>query len=65
MNKRQYNTTETETVVKNIFDKEDEKMIEHLLKKILGLTDDQDLPDGAKESPHRIAKYWTEQMVSG
>lgn len=65
MNKRQYNTTETETVVKNIFDKEDEKMIEHLLKKILGLTDDQDLPDGAKESPHRIAKYWTEQMVGG
>ena len=32
MNKRQYNTTETETVVKNIFDKEDEKMILEIIQ---------------------------------
>lgn len=64
-NKREYTITESETKVKNIFNVEDEKMIEHLLKKIMGLSDNEDLPDGAKESPHRIAKYWTEHMAEG
>lgn len=62
---RTYEITETESVIKNIFSREDEKMIEHLLKKMLGLKDSDELPEGAKESPHRIAKYWTEQMAGG
>ena len=60
-----YEITEKEEVVKNIFNKEDEKMIGHLLKKILGRSDKEELPEGMKESPHRIAKYWTEAIAQG
>ena len=35
--KRIFENTETKTVVTNIFNKEDEKMVEHLLRKMLGL----------------------------
>ena len=60
-----YESTETEVEVKNIFNKEDEAMFAHLLKKTMGLTDDEELPDGMKETPHRLAKYWTEAFATG
>ena len=60
-----YENTETEVEVKNIFDKDDEAMFAHLLKKTMGLTDDEELPDGMKETPHRLCKYWTEAFASG
>lgn len=60
-----YENTEEVTVVQNIFNKEDEAMFEHLLKKTMGLTDDEPLPDGMTETPHRLAKYWTEAFASG
>lgn len=60
-----YERTEEEVEVKNIFNKEDEAMFAHLLKKTMGLTDEEDLPDGMKETPHRLAKYWTEAFASG
>lgn len=60
-----YENTETEVEVKNIFNKEDEAMFAHLLKKTMGLTDDEELPDGMKETPHRLAKYWTEAFATG
>ena len=60
-----YNDTETEVEVKNIFDKEDEAMFAHLLKKTMGLTDEEELPDGMKETPHRLCKYWTEAFATG
>ena len=40
--KRIFENTETKTVVTNIFNKEDEKMVEHLLRKMLGLGVDLD-----------------------
>ncbi len=60
-----YERTEEEVEVKNIFNKEDEAMFAHLLKKTMGLTDEEELPDGMKETPHRLAKYWTEAFASG
>lgn len=60
-----YETTEEEVLVKNIFNKEDEAMFEHLLKKTMGLTDEESLPEGMIETPHRLAKYWTEAFASG
>ena len=60
-----YENTEEVTVVQNIFNKEDEAMFEHLLKKTMGLTDAESLPDGMKETPHRLCKYWTEAFASG
>lgn len=60
-----YETTESEVEIKNIFNKEDENMFAHLLKKTMGLTDEEELPDGMKETPHRLAKYWTEAFASG
>lgn len=60
-----YEHTEKEVEVKNIFNKEDEAMFAHLLKKTMGLTDEEELPDGMKETPHRLAKYWTEAFASG
>lgn len=51
--------------ISNIFNKEDERMFEHLLKKCMGLTDEDVLPDGMIETPHRMAKYWTECFASG
>lgn len=60
-----YKRTEEEVEVKNIFNKEDEAMFAHLLKKTMGLTDEEELPDGMKETPHRLAKYWTEAFASG
>lgn len=60
-----YTITEKEVEVKNIFNEEDEKMFEHLFKKCMGLTDDDVLPDGMLETPHRVAKYWTECFASG
>lgn len=63
--KPQFEITEQEVEVKNIFNKEDENMFAHLLKKCMGLTDEDELPDGMIETPHRIAKYWTECFASG
>ena len=42
---RNYEITEVETKVKNIFNEEDEKMVDHLLHKMLGLSDDVELDD--------------------
>ena len=63
--KPEFDITEKEEVVKNIFNQEDEEMFAHLLKKCMGLTDEDNLPDGMIETPHRIAKYWTECFASG
>lgn len=63
--KPQYETTEEVTTIQNIFNKEDEDMFAHLLKKTMGLTDEDELPDGMKETPHRLAKYWTEAFATG
>lgn len=60
-----FENTETEVEVKNIFNKDDEAMFAHLLKKCMGMTDEDELPDGMVETPHRIAKYWTECFASG
>ena len=62
--KRSFENTETKTVVTNIFNKEDEKMVEHLLRKMLGLSEDVELDDNLKETPHRVLKLWTE-MTEG
>lgn len=61
---RKFEITEQETKVKNIFNKEDEQMIEHLIRKMLGLSDDIELDDNLKETPHRVLKLWTE-MTEG
>lgn len=63
--KPQYEATEEVTTIQNIFNKEDEGMFAHLLKKTMGLTDEDELPDGMKETPHRLAKYWTEAFATG
>ena len=63
--KPQYETTEEVITIQNIFNKEDEDMFAHLLKKTMGLTDEDELPDGMKETPHRLAKYWTEAFATG
>lgn len=62
--KRNFEVTESVTSVKNIFNKEDEKMVEHLLRKMLGLGEDVELDDNLKETPHRYLKLWTE-MTEG
>lgn len=61
---RKYEITEMETSTKNIFSKEDEKMVEHLIRKMLGLSADAPLDDNLKETPHRVLKMWTE-MTEG
>lgn len=62
--KRNYTITEQQVTTKNIFDKEDEKMVEHLIRKMLGLGPDVELDDNLKETPHRVCKLWTE-MTEG
>lgn len=62
--KRNYEATEQVTTVKNIFNKEDEAMVEHLIRKMLGLGPDVELDDNLKETPHRVLKLWTE-MTEG
>jgi GTP cyclohydrolase I len=62
--KRVFENTETKTVVTNIFNKDDEKMIEHLLRKMIGVGEDVELDDNLKETPHRVLKLWTE-MTEG
>ena len=62
--KRNFEVTESTTTVKNIFNAEDEKMVEHLLRKMLGLGEDVELDDNLKETPHRYLKLWTE-MTEG
>lgn len=61
----QFEAVEQETVVKTIFNAEDEKMIAHLLKKCMGLADTDRMPDGMIETPHRVLKAWTEMFASG
>lgn len=61
---RKYEITEMETSTKNIFSKEDEKMVEHLIRKMLGLPEGAELDDNLKETPHRVLKMWTE-MTEG
>ena len=61
---RKFENTEVKTVVTNIFNDEDEKMVEHLLRKMLGLSEDIELDDNLKETPHRVLKLWTE-MTEG
>lgn len=63
--KPKFDVTEKEEIVKNIFNEEDEKMFAHLLKKAMGRDDSQELPEGMKETPHRLAKYWTEAFAQG
>lgn len=62
--KRKYEITEQVSVTKNIFDAEDEKMVEHLIRKMLGISEDEELDDNLKETPHRVCKMWTE-MTEG
>lgn len=62
--KRNFEVTEKKEVVTNIFNKEDEKMVEHLLRKMLGLSEDVELDDNLKETPRRYLKLWTE-MTEG
>ena len=62
--KRNYKITEKEIVTKNIFNKKDEKMVNHLIHKMLGLDDSVELDDNLKESSHRWCKLWTE-MTEG
>lgn len=61
----QWDVTEEEVEVKNIFNREDEAMFAHLFKKCMGLSDEDELPDGMVETPHRVAKYWTECFATG
>lgn len=61
---RNYKITEKEIVTKNIFNKKDEKMVNHLIHKMLGLDDSVELDDNLKESSHRWCKLWTE-MTEG
>lgn len=61
---RKYEITESVTSAKNIFNQEDEKMVEHLIRKMLGLPEDAVLDDNLKETPHRVCKMWTE-MTEG
>ncbi len=61
---RNYKITEKEIVTKNIFNEKDEKMVNHLIHKMLGLDDSVELDDNLKESPHRWCKLWTE-MTEG
>lgn len=62
--KRTFQTTETKTITTNIFNEEDERMVEHLLRKMIGVDDDVELDDNLKETPHRVLKLWTE-MTEG
>lgn len=62
--KRKYEITEQVPVTKNIFSAEDEKMVEHLIRKMLGISEDEELDDNLKETPHRVCKMWTE-MTEG
>lgn len=62
--KRNYEATEQVTTVKNIFNKEDEAMVEHLIRKMLGLGPEVELDANLKETPHRVLKLWTE-MTEG
>ena len=62
--KRNYVVTESETITKSIFSKEDEKMVEHLLRKMLGIPENVELDDNLKDTPHRWCKMWTE-MTEG
>lgn len=62
--KRKYEITEQVSVTKNIFNAEDEKMVEHLIRKMLGISEDEELDDNLKETPHRVCKMWTE-MTEG
>lgn len=61
---RKYEITETAVTTRNIFNAEDEKMVEHLIRKMLGLSEDAELDDNLKETPHRWCKLWTE-MTEG
>lgn len=65
MKEPKFEVTEKEEVVKNIFNEKDEEMFAHLLKKAMGRTDDEPLPEGMIETPHRLAKYWTEAFAQG
>jgi len=62
--KRKYEITEQVSVTKNIFNAEDEKMVEHLIRKMLGISENEELDDNLKETPHRVCKMWTE-MTEG
>lgn len=62
--KRTFTATEQKTVVTNIFNEEDEKMVEHLIRKMLGLDEYVVLDDNLKETPKRVLKLWTE-MTEG
>ena len=61
---RKYEITEVHASTKNIFNQEDEKMVEHLIRKMLGLSEDAELDDNLKATPHRYLKLWTE-MTEG
>lgn len=61
---RKYEITETAVTTKNIFNQEDEAAVEHLIRKMLGLSEDAELDDNLKETPHRVLKLWTE-MTEG
>lgn len=62
--KRYYEITDSDTITKNIFNEEDEKMVSHLIHKMIGLPDDVELDDNLKETPKRWCKLWTE-MTEG
>ena len=62
--KRNYTVTESKVITSNIFDDNDAKMVEHLIRKMLGLSEDEKLDDNLKETPHRVLKLWTE-MTEG
>lgn len=56
---RHYEVTEQEVVTKNIFNKEDEKMVDHLIHKMIGLPDNVELDDNLKQTSSRFLKMWT------
>lgn len=62
--KRTYEVTEQEVTTKNIFNAEDERMVEHLLRKMLGLGAEVELDENLKETPRRVLRLWTE-MTEG
>lgn len=53
---RHYEVTEQEVLTKNIFNKEDEAMMNHLIHKALGLSDDTELDANMKQTPSRYLK---------
>lgn len=53
---RHYEVTEQEVTTKNIFNEEDEKMMDHIIHKALGLSDDVELDKNMSQTSKRYLK---------